>query len=380
MANIRIETLSPVHIGNGRFLQNNVEFTSMERKDANGDSIKELGVFDDMAIVGVIGEENINKWVSTIEKGESVVAMIKQRKPNVKLRDISSRIIRNFGQKQKYISLKEQLHDGKELPYIPGSTIKGAIRSAIFNVEMSRKNQIKESDLLDNRNRLNSKKLEGEIFGADPNHDFMRFFKIGDAYFEKESTIAMELNSLNIVKDGASVIKDNKTAQLIEAITSEETSCFRLEIDKEHWIRCSEKNFLKKPIDELDNINDLFSLINQNTLLLLNNEIDFWSENKNSEDDVVEEYIYTLENIIEVAQACVKGNECVLRLGHGMGWTFIAGNWMKNRKLVDDKLWGKIKTASRPLNDKIYSKYEFPKTRRIDEDFDLLGFVKLSVD
>ena len=71
---------------------------------------------------------------------------------------------------------------------------------------------------------------------------------------------------------------------------------------------------------------------------------------------------------------CQEGKECVLRLGHASGWRFITGAWTENL----DNFKSEIVPASRPKNFN-YEQYVFPKSRRLDEDGDIFGFVKLEL-
>ena len=58
---------------------------------------------------------------------------------------------------------------------------------------------------------------------------------------------------------------------------------------------------------------------------------------------------------------------------HGSGWRFITGAWCEGLDNFDEVI-----AVSRPNNGR-YQEYDFPKSRRIDEDSDILGFVKLSL-
>jgi CRISPR-associated protein Csm5 len=58
--NIKVETISPVHIGSGEELNKDIEFIT--------DSNQMLGIIDERKVLGIIGEENINQWVNLIEQ------------------------------------------------------------------------------------------------------------------------------------------------------------------------------------------------------------------------------------------------------------------------------------------------------------------------
>jgi hypothetical protein len=70
----------------------------------------------------------------------------------------------------------------------------------------------------------------------------------------------------------------------------------------------------------------------------------------------------------------------VLRVGHGSGWLGMTGGWAKNDKYIADrKIWDAIEDKSRPNNKRNYSDYPFPKSRRMDDEGELLGFIKLTL-
>jgi CRISPR/Cas system CSM-associated protein Csm5 (group 7 of RAMP superfamily) len=104
---------------------------------------------------------------------------------------------------------------------------------------------------------------------------------------------------------------------------------------------------------------------------LIEEEIKFWRELDLSGS---EDYIDNMIDILKEAKKCSKGLSCVLRIGHGSGWRFITGAWAESLHNFN-----RVVNISRPMNNN-YLDYPFPKTRRIDEDSDLLGFVKLSYE
>ena len=57
----------------------------------------------------------------------------------------------------------------------------------------------------------------------------------------------------------------------------------------------------------------------------------------------------------------------------------MTGGWAKNEKFIDEQLYDQIVFQTRPGNSR-YREYFFPKTRRMDEEGELLGFVKLSLE
>ena len=54
----------------------------------------------------------------------------------------------------------------------------------------------------------------------------------------------------------------------------------------------------------------------------------------------------------------------------------MTGGWPESESLVSNEIWEKIIDAARPKNHQ-YKEYIFPKSRRMNENGDLLGFIKL---
>jgi CRISPR type III-A-associated RAMP protein Csm5 len=364
MSEVKIETLTPAHVGSGNLLYNNFDFI---QESIDGDSYLVVISEDKIGkLLGNKGEQFINLWLDTIARKEDIRVFIAQFCKNAKADDYAKRKILLFGSINPNDTLKEIIHNGMGLPYIPGSSIKGAIRTAIL-ASLAHKIQNKEH-LISNNGRISAKRIEQQLFGNDPNTDVFRFIQVGDAYFEKETEIATRMINLNITQKN--YLMDKSKPQLVEAIGKKAKSVFHLKIAKKYF------DFVKPKYRELgnlpvNNINDLFSLINIHTRKLVEKEIDYWT---NINKTGGENYVSEMENILETINSCEEGKSCVLRLGHASGWRFITGAWTEKLSNFKDK----VIPASRPNNYK-YPEYDFPKTRRLDEDSFVLGFVKLSI-
>ncbi len=377
MSRIKIETLTPVHIGSGNFISNSELIEFQDGDDSY------VGIVSPEKILKLVGEVNINNWVTYIENDKSIKEFLKQYAPNATPKDYIKRSVLNFG---SGTTLKECLHDGSGKPYIPGSSIKGAIRTAVLasmvDVTKELEKQIdKTNPKKTDRNgnpikKASASSVEISLFALSkdkaPNSDFFRFIKIGDAYFEKDCEIALKELNLNI-RISHDDLTDKSKAQLVEFIAQEETSVFELKIEKKisDWSARQESSVRVKSVpDEIANINMLFYLINCHTKSLLDSEIDYWS---NVDKIGADDYISALEQIREKIDLSDK-KTCILRIGHGSGWRFMTGAWTEKLNNFSDL----VIPCSRPKNDERYQEYDFPKSRRIDEDSDVFGFVKLT--
>lgn len=377
MSKIQIETLTPVHIGSGTLLQYNTDFVTVR---ADGKENKRIRIIDDRKIMNLIGHEHLNDWVLSIERKENTKDLVKRFAPESKVADYSKRRINNYADEIKSTdTLKECIHNGLGYAYIPGSSIKGAIRTAILSVLYNKvenaEQKIRTGKLNRNNNPfLKADKIEKELFGENVNEDLFRFLIVGDATFCEDVEICTRMVNINIREKQD--FEDTSKPQLIEAIGNQENAEFQMKIksDEYNWVKNnkSPKFNLKNLEIEMSSLPSLFQTINAHTIYLLESEKDFW--NDYNQQEVVEDYISKIEELIEVANQCIAGKSCVIRIGHGSGWRFITGGWSEKLTTFENE----VVNASRPNNQR-YEHLPFPKTRRVDEDLDILGFVKLTI-
>lgn len=367
MSRIKIETLSAVHIGSGDTLQYGADFVRGNYQDNDM-----LAVVDLHKIAALIGEQNIPFWVAAIEKGDSTAAIVKRFAPEASIADYAKRLVLQWADIRNSDTLKEQIHDGRGVPYIPGSSIKGAIRTAVL-ASLAKDLPDLENKLKNRFGRVTAELVESELFGNNPNKDVFRFLQVGDAYFGKNYEVAIRM--VNINERERLGYWDESKSQLIEAICPEDTAEFQMKINQTGYSLTKSNGQISTIPNCLNSASALFETINAHTLHLLETEKEYWEERvANDDTDSVADYLDRISNMINAVNHCEKGKECVLRIGHGSGWRFITGAWTENL----DNFTTLVVPASRPKN-KDYVQYDFPKSRRVDDQCELLGFVKLTV-
>ena len=116
---------------------------------------------------------------------------------------------------------REQLKDAFLKPYIPGTAIKGAIRTVLLAQHILFLSDEKLSDYLsllpipipdkynpkrsiasEKRSGFASEKLLKKVFGEKPNHNLMRALHVGDAIFGQDDLRLADIRWMNLVKDG----------------------------------------------------------------------------------------------------------------------------------------------------------------------------------
>lgn len=362
MSNVKLETLTAVHVGSGNFLQNRTEFFQ---------SGNALYVTDERKVLDIIGTNHVQEWIQSISQRNSIVDVVHRFAPHAAPDTFSKRRMECYNNLRPYDTLKESIHDGQGKPYIPGSSIKGAIRSAALATE-AEKRHLKTAS-------TNASDSERLLFGKDPNHDIFRFLQVGDAFFKSGSEIATRLvMHLNMTERSRNLVTIEKP-QLIEAIREKCRSSFRLNINQNGLTLTQKYLGIQTQPFFMSSIPALINMCNEHTIKLLNRELDFWDAQKNYQG--AEKYLNAVDEILEKAEQCLGTNSCVLRLGHAVGWEFITGGWVRDEQGEIPEM---IIKKARPHNDR-YESYPFPKSRRAEESLSddrggLIGFVKLTLE
>lgn len=373
---IKLNTLSFIHIGNGDLLQKWLDFA--EKKDPKGNG-SDVFILDYDKLGKKIEEDGkkLAEWVKALEGNDSEFLKL-FLSPYVS-KDTSLRRVESYD--KVGLTLKACLHDGRGFPYIPGSSIKGAIRTAVYSylVDQNLLDKIEKIFNLNSGNIFKAQKeteklvskWQDDTFGKISD-DIFKYLQVGDAFFSKGSEIILDQVNLNQKRNGFEI--DDSKRQTVEAIEFEKSSKFRIKLIQEFSKnKTSEPKSVefRKRIDS-EGLGFLFSIINKHSLSLIENEIEFF---KGEEGDV-EDYLANIEEILKSIKNCVPGKECVLRIGQASGWKFITGAWTE--RLDEDVFYDLIVPMCR--DQKKYREFVFPKSRRIGDQSDLFGFVKLSME
>lgn len=380
---IEIETITPIHIGNGEFLLRGNDFI---------DDNENIYVLDIDKLGRMLGKDSIDQWVKAIVNNDSARFVKELMEQNgLSIKDYTLRTVPNsaaFTNTQN--TLKECIRDAQYRPYIPGSSIKGAIRTAIMAPLASERirslngmNQSEKSWRAAINNMERTLFVEKTKLGEVQNGVF-RYLSTGDAYFvpsEDNPRLVVATNQMCLnITESKSIISDQKSKQkqqAVEVITEGQVSSFRLNVKP--------RFFESLPLEDGRSISDvpeLFSLINESTKSLLEREKDFWSNGEGSAYEGKDIYLNNLKELCDMVDASGSG-QCILRIGNAIGWRFITGGWTEFLIDVTDDAERPLfnKFVAKPVRKKsCYEKYPFPKSRRVGIDgAGLFGFVKLAI-
>jgi CRISPR-associated protein Csm5 len=391
MNNYLLKTLTPVHIGSGEQYQRNYEFLYFAGENS-------VALIDDEKVLKLIGEENLDHWLSTVENDQSLLEYLKSRSKEIlKANDIARQTLQVVGKnalsldRKSTISIRGQLKSGI-YSSIAGTSLKGAIRTAVLTHLIDNDPDAKfyknKFNLTNRKEKFSDEKLMRRHFGEDPNHDILRLLQVGDANFESEN-VCLHTSSINLYRDDWKFKQE--IDQFIECLPSGAETIVRIKFNVLIFDAAQNKRLRSKVSygrqDETYKLYDgkqpdilqpiqLFKIINEHTSILLKNELEFWDKQKSYPDEVVK-YIECLEDFLNQTYHLIdtdtEGASCIIRLGWGTGFRNMTGDWQEDLLTPKDydALLNEIR-PNKPVN------ITYPKTRRMASDGTPLGFIKLS--
>lgn len=269
-------------------------------------------------------------------------------------------------------------------PILAGSSLKGAIRSILFDYLRD-----KERD-------------EKQVFGSSVKGDeFMRFIKISDAEFDETTLVNTKIFNLQKKTDWVGGWKHGKKETgdtfktigfntVYEALMPSDVGCASfmvsnqfLEVDwrsfYDQWQRETRKDIEKETIRHLigkveskrfllrneNSLNTFFEVINNHTRDYLEKEKAFFEKYSADKTDLIIDSIDKLLNLIPS-----DNSYCILKMSAGSGFHSITGDW----QFDDYSRTGVWNFGS----NKGKQKYKSRKIAVYGEHFDLMGFVKLT--
>ena len=192
---VRLRTLSPLHIGSGTELRRGYDYICDDQRTY---VLHEERLFERLAgnaqaltalAAGASADELLQRrWLRWQDlQGEG--APVRYVLPGVPV-----------GAAGNPAALREQIKDVYDRPYVPGSSLKGALRTALL-VEWRRqhKGQVLREELGRNKQSA-ARALEKEAFGPDPNHDVLRALQVGDS--EPAANDCLQLAQVRVYPGG----------------------------------------------------------------------------------------------------------------------------------------------------------------------------------
>jgi CRISPR-associated protein Csm5 len=255
-------------------------------------------------------------------------------------------------------------------PIIPGSSLKGAVRSVILEY------------LLGNK-RLNDSKDEKLYFGdSNKGDELMRFIKFSDAEFEDTALVNTKIFNLHGIgtdwqggwkhafrgdTNPATTTSFRQTGfnTIYEVLLPNQKSDCSIMLSETAFDNIEQHSF-KEEKKALFSIHELFNIINQHTYNYIGKEIDFFKKYNQAENaqKIINNLTAISNQIPDEDENC---NSCILKMSAGSGFHSITGDWQ-----YED--YSKTGIGS---NGKL--RYKSRKVAVHNDRFFPMGFVKLTI-
>ncbi len=258
-------------------------------------------------------------------------------------------------------------------PIVPGSSLKGAIRSILLEA-LHTKSQI--SNAKDNNGRWSEQALFGS---ANKGNEFFRFIKLSDAQFEITGLVNSKIFNLKSQAGGWKHERNNTTNKFnpigfntyYEIIEPGEKSIFSISMASKVFENFGASEFLANKQQLIKNdISELFRIINKHTKEYLEKEKAFFKKYTTDKSDKIIDCIDNLLN--KISQ---NGDCCVFKMAAGSGFHSITGDWQFDDYSIDGV------DTTRAISRGTLKGQKSAKSRKIailpNDELCLMGFVKL---
>lgn len=350
---IRLETVTPSSVGAG----NEAEWVKCADYVVHAGKVHVLDLHK-IAENGINLDQLSSLFVNRDHDG--IVRIIGNR-----LQEVSHRVFASPCATDNNIKVFErsQLHD---LPVVAGSSLKGAIRSALFNY------------------LRDSEQTNKEVFGEmKDGSDFMRFVKVGDFEMSDTSLFNTKIFNLHLVDGewcgGWKHALQNGTSNhfnslgfntLYECVAPGISGVGSIMLSPEQFLKVKAKGSFMSHAEKKQGVMEgglfsLFSLVNNYTRSYLSKEKAFFVEYAAERTDQIIDCIDSLLDSIPS-----DNKSCLLKMSAGVGFHSITGDWQ-----YDDYAETGVHESGRNMGKQKY------KSRKVVETADglkLMGFVRLS--
>ncbi|KAB2903597.1 MAG: type III-A CRISPR-associated RAMP protein Csm5 [Anaerolineae bacterium] len=345
---LTVTTLTPLHIGTGNTLLRDFDYVTHDGKTwvINEDALADL-LADD--------EDNLTKMAA----GRPASELLKSEDFHADSPLFCYVLPGEPRSPNPGSVLQEQIKDPWDRPYIPGSSLKGALRTALFYAGYGGRNL--QFRVAPSNDRINVKyvaqPLERDVFannvspGKAPNHDLLRALQIGDS-------IPDEQRRLRIVNVTVSKNSQPSGSPIeLEAIPSDIS--FEMSLALDGYLL---SNQIRREVGYVDDqigwIQGLPQIVNSWTQDRLN--IESQTNRSSNWTNAFEQ----IKPIVDRFVADRTSREFIVQLGWGGGWDSktlgkrLTDNKTEFSKLVNDSRYKMLRKGKFVVGD------VYPKTRR----------------
>jgi CRISPR-associated protein Csm5 len=188
-----IEILTPVQCGSGQELFKDLDYVEKQNQVFVVDQVRS---FNEIAKKDVADNNDLNILLRSSNLSD-LVEMAGYFGYSLPMFSRSSKVPEK---------IREHLKDAHNQPYIPGSALKGAIRTALIALHLRSLSDTDFRRLLpnatdsgkDKKGKNADNKLLEHLLGKDPNHDIFRALQVKDARYKTGNLCLVDIRWLNL--------------------------------------------------------------------------------------------------------------------------------------------------------------------------------------
>ncbi|MBE7557387.1 MAG: type III-A CRISPR-associated RAMP protein Csm5 [Anaerolineales bacterium] len=332
---VTVTPLTPLHVGSGTLLLKDYDFAVQGNATwrINEDALLEAQNVDDTRLAETLARTPPAQLLKPAD--------FRLDSPYFRYRLVGKPRAMDAG-----AQLQEQLKTARDEVFLPGSSLKGAIRTALAWHGWTEKGLKPDVRDLERNRKFAGQRLEREIFGADPNHDLLRALQVSDSAPAGKDRLLV----LN-----AQVVTRGSLGSPIELEAVQPDTPFHLtfKVDRalfNQWARTNGFRLGGNP----GWLVQLPEFIQRHTNQRLKAEAAWFKERAGAEQ--------TANFYQQLLQAQLPAQSCLLQLGWGTGWS--------------DKTYGSHLQQDQGFMEQIIADYRlamgqrrkgdpFPKSRRV---------------
>jgi CRISPR-associated protein Csm5 len=332
---VKLSLLTPLHIGNGRELLNEYDYAVHGGKTWR---IDEAGLLDAQNVDDPDLADQLSRT-----KPAQLLSPADFRPGNGYFRYVLNGAPRS---REEGAQLREQLKDPFDRPYLPGSSLKGGLRTALAWHGWQERRLQPDAARLGRNPKWAGQEMERQIFGRDPNHDLLRALHVSDSAALSADQL-MIINGRVLTRGGAlgSPIE-------LEALRPDTSCTLTLKLDRVLFSDWARQAGLSLGGGEW--LDRLVQVVQAHSADRIRREIGWFQQIPNS--------TALLQFYQQLAAAKLGSRRCLVQLGWGTGW--------------DDKTLGSRLSVHKEFMERIIRDYRmargrrqpgdaFPKSRRV---------------
>ena len=291
---LKITVLTPLHIGNGREMLNGYDYAIYDKRTwrLNENALLDAQNAEDPQVL---------KMLTQVQPAQ----LLKKPHDFVESNPYFRYVLKGTPKSQaEGAALREQVKDVFDRPYLPGATVKGALRTALAWHLWEKKALSPEISKLGGNPKFAASTYERELFGRNPNNDLLRALHVTDS--APLDTSALMLVNVRVLTRGG---KPGSPVEA-EAIRRDVVIESQLKLDTALFSQWAQARDLHLPNGEA--LMAFIEIANRHSREAIEREL-AWAGGLTDGGHVVSHY-ETMRRFTPAA------NQFILHLGWGGGW------------------------------------------------------------